>query len=204
MLLLPKLSFVLVVVCLALSAVGCAAGKGSKSSPPHLDLRASAPTGAQQPAPRVTAGVVRAGEIGGRTVTQVQAVLGPPQNREHIERNPEWMPGEISSYDIGKDRIAEVRYHRGRAVSLIVYIDPAATSVADALATVGFTESHLSQSFRSPVGCVATKVRSMPLHCRSHPERRGRRLGNGGCEIRPPMMPVLQSKRLTTRRLSSK
>ena len=95
-------------------------------------------------------GAVSIGEIAWKTPAQVQALLGPARHTERVERIPEWTPGEISTYDLGRGHTAEVRFYRARAVSLIVYLEPAAHSVDDALASVGATEAALLPTTQSP------------------------------------------------------
>jgi hypothetical protein len=96
-------------------------------------------------------GAVSVGEIAWKTPDQVQALLGPARHTERIERIPEWTPGEISTYDLGHGHTAEVRFYRARAVSLIVYLEPAARSADDALASVGATEVSLHPTTQTPV-----------------------------------------------------
>jgi hypothetical protein len=44
-----------------------------------------------------------------------------------------------------------VRFYRARAVSLIVYLEPAARSPDDALASIGATEAALQPTSQTPV-----------------------------------------------------
>ena len=83
---------------------------------------------------------------------RVDAVLGKPFAVERIDRYPEQMPGEIRTYSLAGDRVADVRFYRGKVAEVVLSLGDAASSLTEALALVGLDERDMSLVFETPSG----------------------------------------------------
>lgn len=120
---------------LALS--GCAKSEDTKSIPYETSRIEQSQTTHTSPA-----AVVSLPAIIDQPAAAVNKVLGKPRKTTKITSSPEQMPGEFRDYERDGTEEIVVRFHRGTAVHVTVYLSTPAATAREALAMAGLDEER--------------------------------------------------------------
>jgi len=89
-------------------------------------------------------------EIALQNASEVEEVLGAPDEVLPITRNKSQMPGEFREYVLPNDIFVQVRFHKGLAVAFVITLKEGPRSPEAALRLVGLDAADLTVLSKTP------------------------------------------------------